>query len=210
MNTRVQVEHPVTEMIIGLDIVKWMIRIADGETLPFKQNQIEMKGHAIECRVYAEDPETNFMPSPGLIGYLRVPSGPGIRDDSSIYSGCEITPHYDPMLSKLIVWAETREDAILKMTAALKEYIVLGVKTNIGFLLRVMGSEDFRKGAIDTGFIERHPELLKPAEVDLEPVLIAAALAINSTENAEKAEQQPVSKWKLFGRKLGVSGSSAI
>ena len=210
MNTRVQVEHPVTEMITGLDIVKWMIRIADGETLPFKQNQIEMKGHAIECRVYAEDPETNFMPSPGLIGYLRVPSGPGIRDDSSIYSGCEITPHYDPMLSKLIVWAETREDAILKMTAALKEYIVLGVKTNIGFLLCVMGSEDFRKGAIDTGFIERHPELLKPAEVDLEPVLIAAALAINSTENAEKAEQQPVSKWKLFGRKLGVSGSSAI
>lgn len=210
MNTRVQVEHPVTEMITGLDIIKWMIRIADGEKLPFKQSHIEMSGHALECRVYAEDPETNFMPSPGVIDYLRVPSGPGIRDDSSIYSGCEITPHYDPMLSKLIVWADTREGAIDKMASALREYIVLGLKTNIGFLLRVMGNEEFRKGEIDTGFIERHQELLKPAEVDIEPVLIAAALAMNNSAGPEQAEQRPVSNWKLYGRKLGVSGGQVL
>lgn len=210
MNTRVQVEHPVTEMITGLDIVKWMIRIADGEKLPFKQSQIEMKGHAVECRVYAEDPETNFMPSPGVIDYLRVPSGPGIRDDSSIYSGCEITPHYDPMLSKLVVWADTREAAIDKMASALREYIVIGVKTNIGFLLRVMGEEEFKEGKIDTGYIERHPELLKPGDADIEPVLIAAALALNNADTVENAEQRPVSNWKLYGRKLGLSGGQVL
>lgn len=210
MNTRVQVEHPVTEMITGLDIVKWMIRIADGEKLPFKQSQIEMKGHAVECRVYAEDPETNFMPSPGVINYLRVPSGPGIRDDSSIYSGCEITPHYDPMLSKLVVWADTREAAIDKMASALREYIVIGVKTNIGFLLRVMGEEEFKEGKIDTGYIERHPELLKPGDADIEPVLIAAALALNNADTVENAEQRPVSNWKLYGRKLGLSGGQVL
>ncbi len=210
MNTRVQVEHPVTEMITGFDIVKWMIRIADGEALPFKQSQIEMKGHAFECRVYAEDPETNFMPSPGVIDYLRVPSGPGIRDDSSIYSGCEITPHYDPMLSKLVVWADTREAAIKKMASALREYIVIGVKTNIGFLLRVMGEEEFNKGKIDTGYIERHPELLKPGDVDIEPVLIAAAVAMNNAESVESTEQRPVSNWKLYGRKLGLSGGQVL
>lgn len=210
MNTRVQVEHPVTEMITGLDIVKWMIRIADGEKLPFKQSQIEMKGHAVECRVYAEDPETNFMPSPGVIDYLRVPSGPGIRDDSSIYSGCEITPHYDPMLSKLVVWADTREAAIDKMASALREYIVIGVKTNIGFLLRVMGEEEFKEGKIDTGYIERHPELLKPGDADIEPVLIAAALALNNADTVENAEQRPASNWKLYGRKLGLSGGQVL
>ena len=210
MNTRVQVEHPVTEMITGFDIVKWMIRIADGEKLPFKQSQIEMKGHAVECRVYAEDPETNFMPSPGVIDYLRVPSGPGIRDDSSIYSGCEITPHYDPMLSKLVVWANTREAAIDKMASALREYIVIGVKTNIGFLLRVMGEEEFKEGKIDTGYIERHPELLKPGDVDIEPVLIAAALVLNNADTVENAEQRPVSNWKLYGRKLGLSGGHVL
>ncbi len=210
MNTRVQVEHPVTEMITGFDIVKWMIRIADGEKLPFKQSQIEMKGHAVECRVYAEDPETNFMPSPGTIDYLRVPSGPGIRDDSSIYSGCEITPHYDPMLSKLVVWADTREAAIEKMASALREYIVIGLKTNIGFLLRVMGEEEFKEGKIDTGYIERHPELLKPGDIDIEPVLIAAALAMNNADSVESGEQRPASNWKLYGRKLGLSGGQVL
>lgn len=207
MNTRVQVEHPVTEMITGFDIVKWMIRIAAGEMLPFKQKNIVMKGHALECRVYAENPETNFLPSPGVIEYLRTPSGPGIRDDSSIYNGCEITPFYDPMLSKLIVWADTREAAIKKMESSLREYIVLGVKTNIGFLIRVMNNNEFRKGKIDTGFIERHAELLKPSVVEIEPALIAAALAMHSSECASQAAQKPASNWKLFGRRLGVSRS---
>jgi acetyl-CoA carboxylase biotin carboxylase subunit len=207
MNTRVQVEHPVTEMITGFDIVKWMIRIAAGEKLPFKQKNIAMKGHALECRVYAENPETNFLPSPGVIEYLRTPSGPGIRDDSSIYNGCEITPFYDPMLSKLIVWADTREAAIRKMESALREYIVLGVKTNIGFLIRVMKDEEFRKGKIDTGFIERHPELLKPQVLEIEPALITAALSMNSAESAVQTTQKPASNWKLFGRRSGVSRS---
>jgi len=207
MNTRVQVEHPVTEMITGFDIVKWMIRIAAGEKLPFKQKNIAMKGHALECRVYAENPETNFLPSPGVIEYLRTPSGPGIRDDSSIYNGCEITPYYDPMLSKLIVWADTREAAIRKMESALREYIVLGVKTNIGFLIRVMNNEEFRKGKIDTGFIERHPELLKPSVLEIEPALITAALSMNSAESAVQTAQKPVSNWKLFGRRSGVTRS---
>ena len=207
MNTRVQVEHPVTELITGFDIVKWMIRIAAGEKLPFKQKNIAMKGHALECRVYAENPETNFLPSPGVIEYLRTPSGPGIRDDSSIYNGCEITPYYDPMLSKLIVWADTREAAIRKMESALREYIVLGVKTNIGFLIRVMHDEEFRKGKIDTGFIERHPELLKPQVLEIEPALITAALSMNSAESAAQTTQKPASNWKLFGRRSGVSRS---
>ncbi len=211
MNTRIQVEHPVTEMVTGLDIVKWMIRIANGEKLPFKQKSITMKGHAIECRVYAEDPEMNFIPSPGTIVYVRVPSGPGIRNDSSIYSGSEITPFYDPMISKLIAWGETREVAMNKMIAALKEYVVLGVKTNIGFLIRVMANEEFQKGAIDTGFIERNSEILKPASIDIEPALVAAAIAMrDASYDIEKSKYRPASNWKLFSRKMGVARNNML
>ncbi len=210
MNTRVQVEHPVTEMITGIDIVKWMVRIATGEKLPFKQKDLSINGWAFECRVYAEDPETNFMPSPGLLHYVKAPSGPGIRDDSSIYSGCEITSFYDPMLSKLVVWADSREAAIDKMASALKEYVVLGVKTNIGFLIRVMHNEEFRQGKLDTGFIERHPDLLSPAEVDIEPAIIAAALAVEDTDETIDSEKAPQSNWKLLGRKASLSGGSLI
>ncbi len=211
MNTRIQVEHPVTEMVTGLDIVKWMIRIANGEKLPFKQKNITMKGHAIECRVYAEDPGMNFMPSPGTIVYVRAPSGPGIRNDSSIYSGSKITPFYDPMISKLIAWGETREVAISKMISALKEFVVLGVKTNIGFLLRVMDDNEFKKGAIDTGFIERHLETLKPASVEIEPVLVAAAIAMRDAgQGIEKTKYRPSSNWKLFSRKLGVTRNNML
>lgn len=210
MNTRVQVEHPVTEMITGFDIVKWMVRIANGEKLPYKQRDLSINGWAVECRVYAEDPETNFMPSPGHLKYVKAPSGPGIRDDSSIYSGYEVTSYYDPMLSKLVVWAESREAAIDKMASALREYIVLGVKTNIGFLIRVMNNEEFRQGKLDTGFIERHPELLIPGKVDIEPALIAAALAVEDGEEAIESDKGPQSNWKLLGRKAGLSGGSLI
>ncbi|NIT12708.1 MAG: acetyl-CoA carboxylase biotin carboxylase subunit [Candidatus Dadabacteria bacterium] len=207
MNTRIQVEHPVTEMITGLDIVKWMIRIADGQKLPFKQNKIQMKGHALECRVYAEDPEANFIPSPGVLEYVKAPSGPGIRDDSCIYSGYEVTSFYDPMLSKLVVWGETREDAINKMISALREYIVLGVKTNIGFLIRVMRDENFKKVKFDTGFIERYPQLLKPTTEELDLPLIAAGLAVETMEQSDIANKasKPQSNWKAHARRLGVS-----
>ena len=211
MNTRVQVEHPVTEMITGIDIVKWMIRIANGEKLPFKQTDIKINGHAVECRVYAEDPEMNFLPSPGVLEYVRTPSGPGIRDDSSIYSGYEVTSFYDPMLSKLITWGDTRQDAINKMASALREYVVLGVKTNIGFLIRVMKDEEFQKAEIDTGFIDRHPELLTSNSDKTAPALIAAALAMDNAvpENGE-SEGKPTSNWKLFARRLGVSRNSLL
>ena len=211
MNTRVQVEHPVTEMITGIDIVKWMIRVANGEKLPFKQNELKINGHAVECRVYAEDPEMNFIPSPGVLEYVKIPSGPGIRDDSSIYSGYEVTSYYDPMLSKLITWGETREDAVNKMASALTEYIVLGVKTNIGFLIRVMRDDEFKKADIDTGFIERHPELLTSNSAKPEPALIAAALAMNnSTPESRESGGKPTSNWKLLARRLGVSRNSLL
>jgi acetyl-CoA carboxylase biotin carboxylase subunit len=211
MNTRIQVEHPVTEMVTGFDIVKWMIRIANGEKLPFKQKNITMKGHAIECRVYAEDPEMNFIPSPGKIVYFRAPNGPGIRNDSSIYSGSEITPFYDPMISKLIVWGETREVAISKMISALKEFVVLGVKTNIGFLLRVMANNEFKEGDIDTGFIERHSDTLKPTSLDIEPALVAAAIAMrDASHDIEKTKYRPASNWKLFSRKLGLTRNNML
>jgi acetyl-CoA carboxylase biotin carboxylase subunit len=210
MNTRVQVEQPVTEMITGFDIVKWMIRIASGEHLPFKQSKITMNGHALECRVYAEDTEANFLPSPGILKYVKVPNGPGIRDDSAIYSGCEITPFYDPMLSKLIVWADSRETAIKKMASALSEYIVLGVKTNIGFLIRVMENDEFQKGDIDTGFIERHQELLSPGNSDINPALIAAGLCIHDFNEISSGGEKIQSNWKLLNRRMAVSRNPSI
>lgn len=212
MNTRVQVEHPVTEMITGIDIVKWMIRIAYGEKLPFKQSSLKIKGHALECRVYAEDPAMNFLPSPGLLEYVKAPDGPGVRDDSAIYSGYEVTSYYDPMLSKLITWADNREDAIKKMKSALLEYIVLGVRTNIGFLIRVMADEEFKNAEIDTGFIERHPELLNPEDYDNETALLAAAVALNNTSTGDESVNNKASgsNWKLLARKMGLSGSAGL
>ncbi len=212
MNTRVQVEHPVTEMITGIDIVKWMIRIAEGEKLPFKQSDLKINGHALECRVYAEDPAMNFMPSPGILHYVKAPTGPGVRDDSSIYSGYEVTSFYDPMLSKLITWGETREDALKKMVAALSEYVVLGVRTNIGFLIRVMDEEEFNQAKIDTGYIERHPELLSEESPEIDPALIAAAVtmehAVPETNNGNG--KSTASNWKLLARRLGVSRNPLI
>jgi len=212
MNTRIQVEHPVTEMITGIDIVKWMIKIAHGEKLPFKQSKLKINGHAVQCRVYAEDPGMNFLPSPGKLEYVSAPSGPGIRDDSSIFSGYEVTSYYDPMLSKLIVWGENRKDAVNRMASALREYIVLGVKTNLGFLIRVMQNDEFRKADIDTGFIERHPELLTPDTDNIESSLIAAAICIDNFQ--EKGQDtgagKPTSNWKILSRRLGVSRNMMI
>ncbi len=211
MNTRVQVEHPVTEMITGIDIVKWMIRIASGEKLPFKQSAVKMQGHALECRVYAEDPAANFLPSPGPLHHVRAPSGPGVRDDSSVYSGCEITSFYDPMLSKLVVWANSREDAVDRMLSALREYVVLGVRTNLGFLIRMMRNPEFRKAQIDTGFIERYPELLVPGESDPEVILMAAAVAMDGgASQIVQGKTAASSGWKLFARRAGVSGNPLL
>jgi acetyl-CoA carboxylase biotin carboxylase subunit len=153
MNTRLRVEHPITEWITGLDLVEWQIRVAQGEALPFKQEDLVKRGHAVEARIYAEDPAAGFMPAPGVIEALHVPSGPYVRDDSGVYAGVEVTPLYDPMISKLSVWAETRDAAVARLDRALAEYKVVGLTTNISFLRRALGTESFKSGDYDTGFV---------------------------------------------------------
>ena len=153
MNTRIQVEHPVTEMVTGIDIVQEQIRIAAGKELSIKQEDVVLKGHSIECRINAEDPKFDFRPSPGKIGLLHVPSGPGIRFDSFIYTGYQIPPYYDSMLGKVIVHADTRSEAIVKMRATLEELVIDGVKTNQDFCYMILNHLDYIKGSFDTGFI---------------------------------------------------------
>jgi acetyl-CoA carboxylase biotin carboxylase subunit len=156
VNTRLQVEHPITEMITGLDLVRHQIEIAAGRPLPLTQEEVRGRGHAIECRIYAEDPERNFMPSPGRIAFLREPTGPGVRNDCGVYAGFEVPVEYDPILSKLVVHAETRELAVRRMIRALQSYAVLGVRTPIDFLLDVLASAPFQAGETYTDFIARH------------------------------------------------------
>ena len=153
MNTRIQVEHPITECVTGIDLVRQQILIAAGEKLPFRQKDIEIKGHAVECRINAEDPLHNFRPCPGKIEALHIPGGPGIRIDSAIYQGCTISPYYDNMIAKLIAYAPTREDAIAKMKWALAEFIVEGVNTNIDFQLELIRDPEFEKGTYDIGYL---------------------------------------------------------
>ncbi|MCK5038904.1 MAG: acetyl-CoA carboxylase biotin carboxylase subunit, partial [Thermoplasmata archaeon] len=176
MNTRLQVEHAITEMTTGIDIVKWQLRIASGEPLTLEQDDIHQRGHAIECRIYAEDPEQGFMPSTGKLKAVDIPQGINIRHDTGVKEGAEITPHYDPMLAKLIVTGERREDAIRKMEWALSNYITLGVTTNVPFLRAIITHEAFAKGDIDTHFIDTHfKDWMMVADLPFE-VLIAAAL----------------------------------
>lgn len=161
MNTRIQVEHPVTEMITGVDLIKEQIKIAAGETLALRQEDVRISGHAIECRINAEDPDKNFMPCPGTVNYIHFPGGKGIRVDSALYAGCTIPPYYDSMVAKLIVHDETRELAIKKMRSALGELIVQGVKTNLDYQYEIFNDEEYVKGNVDTGFIERFQERLQ-------------------------------------------------
>ena len=155
MNTRVQVEHPVTELVSGVDIVHRQILIAAGHKLPYTQKDIALKGHAIECRINAENPAQGFRPCPGTIQALHMPGGPGVRIDSAIYQGYTITPYYDSMIAKLIVYAPTRKEAILKMRWALAEFLVEGVDTNIEFQLNLVKDPDFEAGNFDIGFLDR-------------------------------------------------------
>lgn len=155
MNTRIQVEHPVTEFVTGIDLVKAQIRIAAGEKLWFTQDDVHLSGHAIECRINAEDPRRNFMPCPGTINAIHVPGGFNVRIDSAVYAGYQITPYYDSMIAKLLVKAPTREEAIMKMRVALSEFIIEGVETNIDFQLALLKDEDFEKGNFDIGFLNR-------------------------------------------------------
>jgi len=173
MNTRLQVEHPVTELITGLDLVHLQIRIAAGEPLPFTQDEVNIRGHAIECRIYAEDPDNNYFPSPGKITLLLAPSGPGIRRDSGMYEGWMVPMDYDPLLAKLIGYGTDREQAISRLTRALNEYFVGGIKTNISLFRRILRDPDFRAGNLHTGFLD---QMLKRKEaIPAEPGVDANA-----------------------------------
>lgn len=208
MNTRLQVEHPVTELVTGLDLVQMQIRVAMGQPLGLKQKDVQLRGHAVECRIYAEDPEDHFFPSPGLITRLVQPGGPGIREDCGVYDGWTVPLDYDPMLSKLIAFAETREMAIERMLRALSEYEVGGIKTNIGLFRRILMDADFRAARIDTGYLERLLEgdsSVKASAVPDDVVAIAAAL-LGSLERtrASVAIGAEESRWAVAGRREGL------
>jgi acetyl/propionyl-CoA carboxylase alpha subunit len=173
VNTRLQVEHPITEMTVGMDLVRRQIEIASGTPLPFSQAEISRRGHAIECRIYAEDPENSFMPSPGKVLLCQSPEGPGVRYDQGVYTGFEVPVHYDPILSKLVVWAEDRPSACARMIRALKECVILGVKTPIEFLLDVVSSNAFQAGDLHTCFIEEHFPEWKPDQAANDAAAIA-------------------------------------
>ena len=214
MNTRLQVEHPVTELVTGFDLVREQILVADGAVLSFKQEDVRWLGHAIECRVYAEDPENNFLPSPGKITFLRTPHGPGVRDDSGVLAGDEVSIYYDPMISKLAVWGRTRAEASDRMRRALDECAVGGIKTTLPFFREIVRDEEFIAGQLDTGFISRFnerrhrtatrrgSERVKEEVIAQDIAIIAAALAYAHAQREASQDYQPrdQSKWKLAGR----------
>jgi acetyl-CoA carboxylase biotin carboxylase subunit len=204
VNARIQVEHPVTEMVTGIDLIKQQVRIAGGEALGLSQEQLKQRGHAIECRIYAEDPENNFFPSFGELLYVKEPFGPGIRCDTGIYSGMEVPYHYDPILSKLIVWDESRQMAIQKMKEALSDYIILGVKTQIPFLKDLIQHPKFIKGEINTHFISDYFPDWKPlkARKNLEiALLVAAILRISQTVKRKvDSSKTNLTPWQLTGQ----------
>ena len=213
MNTRLQVEHAVTEMVTGIDLVKEQIRVSDGEKLGFSQDDVSLNGCAIECRIYAEDPENNFFPSPGTIRLLETPSGPGIRDDIGVYEGWTVPIDYDPLISKLVAWGPTRLDAVDRMQRALREYRVEGIQTNLNFFMEVLNDSDFRNGQFDTGFIEKWmknrvaPSPTSQLERDLAVLSAILAEVERGKSSAEPTEtdRAPVdSFWKTTGRREGL------
>ncbi len=202
MNTRLQVEHPVTEMITGQDLVEWQLRVAAGERLPLLQDGLAIHGHAIEVRVYAEDPSRDFVPSVGRLAWLRQPDvGDGIRVDSGVREGDEITVHYDPMIAKLIAWGETRAEAICRLSAALMTYEVVGVRTNLDLLRNISAHPAFQAANLDTGFIQRQSEVLKTADgAQMPRVAIAAVVAELLGAEAQAAlARDPWSPWSTSG-----------
>jgi acetyl-CoA carboxylase biotin carboxylase subunit len=205
MNTRLQVEHPVTELVTGIDLVREQISVAAGEPLSFTQDDIKLTGHAIECRIYAEDPDNDFLPSPGRITRLRVPQGPGVRDDGGVYEGSEVSIFYDPMISKFAVHGRDRGEAIERMSRALHEYKIGGIKTTLPFFLDVMADEEFVEGRLDTGFIGRFNERRvrrKAGQVESDLAAIAAALSYRDRTALLNGNMSGVgpSRWVRAGR----------
>ena len=212
MNTRLQVEHPVTERVVGVDLVKEQIHIAEGRPLSLRQEDLRQHGHALQCRIYAEDPDNNFIPNPGVIKHITEPHGFGVRCDGYVYEGYEIPIWYDPLITKLITWGETRKESIDRMKRALYEYKITGVKTNIKFLEKIMEAPDFTKGRYNTHFIENNGErLMAPilCGTENEDIALIAAF-MDYLDNLEKVKPlniagEPKSNWKEFGRKQNVS-----
>ncbi len=204
VNTRIQVEHPVTEFVTGFDLVKEQIRIASGMPLSFQQKDINQRGHATECRIYAEDPQNGFLPSAGRVVYLEEPTGANLRIDSGIYSGCEVPVYYDPILSKVITYGRDRNESTDRMILALKQYRVAGIKTNIRFLIDCLQHDEYRKGNIFTGFIDQYlPDWREQRDdIDSDPDLAAAALAtyspvgVSSERGGDTVQPTP---WNTLG-----------
>lgn len=212
MNTRLQVEHPVTELVTGLDLVREQILVAAGEPLRYGQDDIRPRGHAIECRVYAEDPANNFFPSPGKITALEQPAGPNVRVDSGAYAGWTVPIEYDPLLAKLSAWAPTRDEAAAKLRAALDEYHVGGIHTTLGFFRDVLRDPDFLAGEIDTGFIDRFLENGRAApEADAAAASAALAAAVEAFRTARPkpaATASNSSRWRSAARRRNFRGGS--
>lgn len=204
VNTRLQVEHPITEMITGLDIVRIQLEVAAGNPLSFTQQDIRGRGHAIECRIYAEDPEKGFYPSPGKIIYIQEPSGPGIRNDSGVYAGFQVPVEYDPILSKLVAFAEDREQATRRMIQALQDYVILGVSTPVPFLIDVLKSEAFARGDTFTDFIEANFSGWKPNRSDEDAACAAFIITEMSggskSKTATGRDAADASPWQTLGR----------
>ncbi|CCG94643.1 MULTISPECIES: acetyl/propionyl/methylcrotonyl-CoA carboxylase subunit alpha [Marinobacter] len=201
MNTRLQVEHPVTEMVTGQDLVEWQLKVAWGEPLPLTQDQVKTRGHAIEARIYAEDPDQDFLPATGTLRYLSTPDESAhVRVDTGVTEGDEISIHYDPMIAKLIVWDETREQAVNRMVQALEHYRIAGLKTNIRFLHAAVDAQPFREAELTTNFIATHNDLLFPkSRLDLDKALVlAAGFILEQRKSAEPVTGDP---WSPFGRK---------
>ena len=197
MNTRLQVEHPVTEQVVGVDLVRAQIEVASGSPLPWKQKDLQQRGHAIEARVYAEDPDDRFLPQSGTIAFYQEPSGPGVRVDAGVEQGSEISVKFDPMLAKLICYAESRDDSIDRLHRALGEYAILGTTTNLGFLRRVIAQPVFREGKVSTRFLADHAEALRLETPEVVQA-IAAALAVSQQQPAT-GNRQPATIWDSLG-----------
>jgi acetyl-CoA carboxylase biotin carboxylase subunit len=206
MNTRLQVEHAVTEMVTGVDIVKEMLRIAAGRKLRYTQQDVHINGWSVECRILAEDPYHNFIPSTGKIAGLWEPTGPGVRLESGVYQEMEITPYYDSMIAKLIAWGETRAEAILRMRRALAEYQIMGVKTTIPFHIQVMNSTRYQGGQLSTRFLEDHFTLDEsvPAHSPKIAAIAATLFAHQRTQKAVLLQQDALSPWKLSARRIAL------
>jgi acetyl/propionyl-CoA carboxylase alpha subunit len=209
MNTRLQVEHPITELVVGQDLALWQLRIAAGEPLTFVQEDVRQRGHAMECRIYAEDPARGFMPSTGTLAAFRPPAGPGVRVDTGVETGSAVTPYYDPLLAKVITWGADRVEALRKMDQALAETIILGVTSNIPYLRAILAEPHFVAGETPTHFLDRHFAQWQPAAPDDERVWLAAAafevLRGAGPQRTTAAEAGPAGPWATGARWRNVA-----